>query len=107
MWLDGVACGTSDRVIVPFGGILVIESSTRCSCDDAAPDHFELVSFGAVLRELERRATVVTVMGGRYGQRGRIIGVWRDALTLRGARGTAVFPLGAVGSIVVEEDGGT
>jgi hypothetical protein len=102
-WIDGVVCGSVDRVIVPFGAIRVAFSPSDCTCVVSTPDHFELVSLGAVLRDIERHASSITVVGERFGVRGRITGVWRDAITVRSRRRESVLPRSALGVILVED----
>lgn len=104
MWLDGALCGTVDRVVVPFAAIGRVTTPPECGCALSPPRLFELVPLGAVWRELERRATPVIVVAHRAGVRGRIVGVWRDAMTIRGTRHRTVVPASA--RVVVVVDGG-
>lgn len=104
MWLDGTLCGSTDRVIVPCAAIDRVSAPPECGCLIPRPREFELVPLGAVWRELERRATPVTVMTSRGGIHGRIVGVWRDAISVQGARNLFVVPASARTIVVV--DGG-
>lgn len=101
MWVDGTLCGTPDRVIVHQSAIRSATDLAACGCAVESPRIFEFVPFGAVLRELERRATDITVIHDRGGVHGRISGVWRDAVTLNTARGRVVFPVSVCGVVVV------
>jgi hypothetical protein len=103
MWVDGVVCGSGERAIVPFGAILTAFSPSDCGCASSAPDRYELVPLGAVLRDIERRSSSVTIVGERFGVRGRITGVWRDAVTVRSLRREAVVPRSALGVILVDD----
>lgn len=105
LWLDGVMCGSGDTVLVPFSAILRASSSAECDCTMSLPKVFEFVPLGAVFRDLERRAAVVSIVVHRGGVRGRIIGVWRDALTILTTRGVAIVPKGSIGGVFVEEPG--
>lgn|GEM_PF-1815750 len=100
-WLDGNLCGTTDRVIVPLSGVICVVSDSLCGCEPHSVACFELVTFGAVARELERHMTPVSVTGDRYGIRGRISGVWRDAITVRTPAGESLIPLTAIRTIHV------
>lgn len=102
-WIDGVVCGSVDRAIVPFGSIRAAFSPPDCKCVVSTPDHFELVPLGAVLRDIERHSASITVVGERFGVRGRITGVWRDAITVRSRRRESVLPRPALGVIIVED----
>jgi hypothetical protein len=104
MWLDGVMCGTTDRVIVHLTAIHSATDTVACSCPSESPRVFELVPFGAVLRELERRSVAVTAIRDHGGIHGRIGGVWRDAVTLNTARGRVVLPVSEFGVVVVGSD---
>lgn len=101
-WLDGDLCGTTDRVIVPLSGVVCVVSDSLCGCEPHSVASFEMVTFGAVARELERHMTRVIVTGDRHGVRGRISGVWRDAITVRTPAGESLFPLTAIHAIHVE-----
>lgn len=107
MWIDGVVCGSADRAIVPFDAIGAAYSPSNCACTTTQPNHYEMVPLGAVLRELERRASSVTVIGERFGVRGRIIGVWRDAVTVRSAHRDTVLRRSAVRVVLVDDSGGS
>lgn len=105
LWLDGVMCGSGDTVVVPFPAIRRAASSSGCDCSIPLPKVFELVTLGAVLRDLERKAAMVSVLVNRGGIRGRICGVWRDAVSILTARGVAIVPKDSIGGVVVEEPG--
>lgn len=105
LWLDGRLCGSADFIAVPFPAIVRASSTVSCACDTEIPNVFELVPFGAVLRDLERRAAAVSVVVPRGGVRGRIAGVWRDALTILTAGGFVVVPHRSILGLVVEEPG--
>ncbi len=102
LWLDGDLCGTTDRVIVPLSGVASVVSDSMCGCTPRSVASFEMVTFGAVARELERHVSHVSVTGDRHGVRGRISGVWRDAITVRTPLGESLFPLTAIRAIYVE-----
>ena len=106
MWLDGVVCGSLERTIVPFGAIGVAFSPADCACTTSAPERFEMVPLGAVLRDIERHSSPITIMGEQFGVRGRITGVWRDAITVRSLRRESVVPRSALGVIIVDDGGG-
>lgn len=101
MWMDGTLCGTLDRVIVHQSAIRSVTDLATCGCQVETPRIFELLPFGAVLRELERRAADVTMMLDRGGVHGRISRVWRDAVTLKTARGRIVLPISECGVVIV------
>ena len=103
MWLDGVLCGSPDRAIVHFDAIQRATAEGICGCRCSAPQLFEFVPFGAVLRDLERRATNVVVVHDHGGVAGRITGVWRDALSMTTHRGRVVMPWSACGLILVTD----
>ena len=103
MWLDGVLCGSSDRVVVHFTAIHRATAAGACGCRHSPLHLFELVPFGAVLRELERRAAEVVVVHNHGGISGRITGVWRDALSLTTPRGRVVVPWSACGLVLVTD----
>ena len=103
MWLDGVLCGSPDRAIVHFDAIQRATADGICGCRRSDPQLFEFVPFGAVLRDLERRATNVVVVHDRGGVAGRITGVWRDALSMATHRGRVVLPWSACGLILVTD----
>ena len=103
MWVDGVVCGSSERAIVPFDAILTAFSPSDCGCASSEPDCYELVPLGAVLRDIERRSSSVTIVGERFGVRGRITGVWRDAVTVRSLRRESVVPRSALSVILVDD----
>lgn len=105
MWVDGLLCGSSDRAIIPYDAIGLAYSPSTCRCRVSKPDHYEMVPLGAVLRELERRASSVTIVGERFGVRGRIIGVWRDAMTVRSAQRETVLHRSAVRVVLVDDSG--
>jgi hypothetical protein len=102
-WIDGVVCGSVERAIVPFVAIRAAFSPSDCACAVSVPKHFELVPLGAVLREVERRSSSITIVGERFGVRGRITGVWRDAITVRSLRRESVVPRSALGVILVDD----
>jgi hypothetical protein len=102
-WIDGVVCGSADRAVVHFTAIQRAGTDTSCGCRRQAPQFYELVPFGAVLRDLERRASEVLVVGDRGGIGGRISGVWRDAVTITTTRGRAVVPWSACGLVLVTD----
>lgn len=104
MWVDGVMCGTTDRVVVHLTAIHSATDSVTCGCPIETPRLFELVPFGAVLRELERRSAAITVIRDHGGIHGRIGGVWRDAVTLITARGRVALPVSECGVVVVGSD---
>lgn len=104
MWFDGVRCGSVDTVVVPFGAIVRVGTSTGCDCVVTAPRFFEFVTFNAVLREVERRSAPVSVINERGGVRGRISGVWRDAVTMRTELGVLVIPHSAITALIVDID---
>ena len=103
MWLDGVLCGSPDRAIVHFDAIQRATTEGMCGCRCSDPQLFEFVPFGAVLRDLERRATNVVVVHDHGGVAGRITGVWRDALSMTTHRGRVVLPWSACGLILVTD----
>ncbi len=103
MWVDGVLCGSPDRAIVHFDAIQRATADGMCGCRRFAPQLFEFVPFGAVLRDLERRATNIVVVHDRGGVAGRITGVWRDALSMATHRGRVVLPWSACGVILVTD----
>jgi hypothetical protein len=100
LWVDGILCGTRDRVVVHYTAIHSATDSVTCGCQLEPPRVFELVPFGAVLRELERRATEIMVIRDHGGIRGRIGGVWRDAVTVITTRGRVVLPMSECGVVV-------
>lgn len=102
-WLDGVVCGSVDRAIIHFTSIQRAGTTTLCGCRRQVPQLYELVPFGAVLRDLERRATDVLIVGDRGGIGGRISGVWRDAITMTTQRGRVVVPWSACGLVLVTD----
>jgi len=106
MWVDGVVCGSGERAIVPFGAIRTAYSPSDCGCASSAPDHYELVPLGAVLREIQRRSSSVTIVGERFGVRGRITGVWRDAITVRSSHRDTVVQRSALGVILLDDGDG-
>jgi hypothetical protein len=103
MWIDGVVCGSIERAIVPFGAIRAAYSPSDCACIVSPPEHFGLVPFGAVLRDIERHSSSITIVGERFGVRGRITGVWRDAITVSSLRRESVVPRSALGVILVDD----
>ena len=103
MWIDGVVCGSVERAIVPFDAIRAVFSPSNCACAAVTPDHLEMVPLGAVLRDIERHASSITVMGERLGFRGRITGVWRDAISVRSLCREWVIPRSALGAILVDD----
>lgn len=103
MWLDGVLCGAPDRAIVHFEAIQRASTDSLCGCRRSVPQLFEFVPFGAVLRDLERRATNIIVGHDLGGVSGRITGVWRDALSMTTHRGRVVLPWSACGVILVTD----
>lgn len=103
MWLDGVLCGSSERAVVHFNAIQRASSSDVCGCRRHNPELFELVPFGAVLRDLERRASDIVVVHEQGGVAGRITGVWRDAISITTLRGRVVVPWSACGLILVTD----
>jgi hypothetical protein len=100
-WIDGMVCGSVERAIIPFGAIRAAFSPSDCACAVSLPDHFEFVPLGAVLRDIERHSSAITIVGERFGVRGRITGVWRDAITVRSHRRESVVPRSALGVILV------
>lgn len=105
LWLDGVVCGSVERAIVPFGAITAAFTPSHCECASSEPERFELVPMGAVLRDLERRSAPLTILGDRYGVRGRLAGVWRDAISVRSSERDTVLPRSSLGVIIVDDDG--
>ena len=103
MWVDGVVCGSVERAIVPFGSIRAAFSPSDCVCAALPPEHFELLPLGAVFRDIERHATSITIVGERFGVRGRITGVWRDAISVRSLRREWVVPRSALGVVLVDD----
>ena len=103
MWIDGMVCGSAERAIVPFGAIRAAFSSSDCGCVALVPEHFEFLPLGAVLRDIERHAASITIVDERFGVRGRITGVWRDAISVRSLRRELVVPRSAFGVILVED----
>ena len=103
MWLDGVLCGSFDTALVHFHAIQRATADEHCACRLSALQLFELVPLGAVLRDLERRATEVVIVHDRGGITGRITGVWRDAVSLTTHRGRVVVPWSACGVILLHE----
>ena len=101
LWADGVLCGSNDRAIVPFREICVATNAPHCQCETRPPRVFDLVPMGAVLRELERKSALITLGLARHGLRGKICGVWRDAVSVRTTRGRVVVPFARLGLIVV------
>lgn len=101
LWVDGFSCGSTERVIVAFSSIEMATAERRCECRCEPPTVYELVPFGAVLRELERQRLIVTVTTGRHGLQGRIDGVWRDSITVSTPRGAVVFPHTSIDRIVI------
>ncbi len=105
MWIDGVVCGSADRAIVPFDAIGAAYSPSTCACTVSRPTHYEMVPLGAVLREIERHSSSVTIIGERFGVRGRITGVWRDAVTVRSSHRDTVLRRSAVRVVLVDDTG--
>ncbi len=103
MWIEGVVCGSVERAIAPFGEIRAAFSPSDCVCAVVPPDHFEMVPLGAVLRDIERHASSVTITSERFGVRGRITGVWRDAISVRSLRREWVVPRSSLGVILVDD----
>jgi hypothetical protein len=102
-WLDGVLCGSSERAIVRFEALYRAGTTTTCGCRRLSPQLYEFVPYGAVLRDLERRAANILVIGDRGGVGGRVSGVWRDAITLTTDRGRVVVPWSACGLVLVAD----
>lgn len=100
-WLDGVVCGSSERAIVRIEAIHTAGTTMTCDCRRISPQLYEFVPYGAVLRDLERRAATILVVGDRGGVGGRVFGVWRDAITLNTDRGRVVVPWSACGLVLV------
>lgn len=103
MWVDGVLCGSFDRAIVHFTAIQRATTTGICGCQRYAAELFELVPFGAVLRDLERRGARIIVVHERGGVVGRVTGVWRDALSITTAQGRVVVPWSACGVVLVTD----
>lgn len=105
MWVDGLLCGSTERAIIPYDAIGVAYSPSTCGCTVSKPDCFEMVPLGAVLRGIERRASTVTVVGERFGVRGRIIGVWRDAVSVLASHRETVLRRSAIRVVLVDDSG--
>lgn len=78
-WIDTVGCESGGRVIVPLGAVALAGSFPHCDCATRELHHLAHVTFGAALRDIERRALPVRVVTARGGVNGRVIAVWRDA----------------------------
>ena len=103
MWIDGVVCGSIERAIVPFGTIRAAFAPSNCACVVPPAEHFKMVPLGAVLRDIERHSSLITVVGEQFGVRGRITGVWRDAITVWSPHRESVIQRAALGVILVDE----
>ncbi len=105
-WVGGTVCSTTEEAIVPFASLDSVRGASRCACPATPPDVTEFVPLGAVLRRWERRATEVTAVTRRGGLRGRLHGVWRDAVELRTQDGFALVAFEQLELIVVTSDAG-
>lgn len=102
-WIDGAVCGTTERAVIPDGSIDLVATNAVCDCDSPSVRDYPFVTLGAVLRELERTAAEVTVVAGRRGVRGRITGVWKDALSVTSSQGESVVPVEALSVVIVDD----
>lgn len=101
-WIDGTLCGTRERAIIPFGRIVTVSTESTCECGQFTVRDYPFVPLGAVFRELERSVSEVTVICGRRGVRGRVTGVWRDALTVKSTIAETVIPVSMLSVVIVE-----
>ena len=101
-WIDGILCGTRERAIVPFGGIVLVSTESTCECGHVTVRDYPFVPLGAVFREMERSVSEVAVICGQRGVRGRITGVWRDALTVKSTIAETVIPVSTMSVVIVE-----
>jgi hypothetical protein len=92
-WIDGALCGSPEIALVPRSAITFVRTSRRCSCSYGIATALEFVSLGAVLRQFERQARHVTLTASHQSVSGRITGVWRDAVRLRGMVDQVLVPV--------------
>ena len=101
-WIDGDECGNGARIIFPFAVISRIETAPRCTCQTFPVKRFAHVTFGAVLRELERNYSTVTVSIPHGGVRGTIRAVWKDAIEVGSGSSSTLVTLATIDRIIVD-----
>jgi hypothetical protein len=106
-WVEGRPCGHTDVAIAPLSATRVVRTSRGCACEVRFATVFEWVTLGAVLRHVERHAQTVTVTTVASGTTGRVVGVWRDAVTVRSREGVAVIPFASLELVVTVFDVGS
>jgi hypothetical protein len=99
-WIDGALCGSPEIALVPRSAITIVRTSRRCSCSYGSATVLEFVSLSAVLRRFERQARHVTLTASRQSMNGRITGVWRDAVRLRGLVDQVLVPVSQIELVV-------
>ena len=100
-WVDGVACATRERVLIPLIRLDAVTTRVGCDCSPLSLTAFNHVTVGAALRELERSQQVVSATHEGGGANGVIAAVWKDALSIRSGSITTTIQLSSLQSLIV------
>lgn len=91
VWLDGIECGSHARVTASLGVVERAVLQQQCECVSPALTDLAHVTFGAVLRQFERRHDEISIVNSRFVSAGRITAVWSDSLRVTARDGYSVI----------------
>ena len=91
VWLDGIECGSRTLVTASLGVVERAVLQQQCECVRPALSDLAHVTFGAVLRQLERRHDEISIVNARFVSAGRITAVWSDSLRVTARDGESVI----------------
>jgi hypothetical protein len=91
VWLDGIECGSRTRVIASLGAVERAFPQQQCECVTPALTDLAHVTFGTVLRHIERRHDDISIVNSRFLTAGRITAVWSDSFRVTAREGESMM----------------
>jgi hypothetical protein len=90
-WLDGVECGPQTRTIASLSAVERVFLQQPCECAILPLTELAHVTFGAVLRNIERRHEEISVVSFGHRSAGRVSAVWSDSFRVTARESEAMI----------------
>lgn len=100
-WVAGTTCPSGEIVVVPLVAVKAVLQAKACDCAIGQVANHPLVPFGALLRRYERSGFTLNLRFAGNTFSGRVISVFRDAVTFATADSQLLIAFAAIESISV------